>query len=259
MPLVQIASFREAHFAHAARAMLESAGLEARLADERLIGNNWLSSNGLAGVKLLVHAADTERARALIEAAAVPARENEAAGSDVDGVDDDALCPRCGERAESADDFDRRLRALSLLAVPLPFTIGRYRRQCSACAHSWRAVPPHRGVLWVLADALALLALLVLGLLALPARLVRAARAALQPGSFACWSCGAQFPRGAPECPSCRIALPRTHDYASLVQPGRAYDATCAACHLPYLRSEYLADGRERRCSACSATLPDSA
>lgn len=206
-----------------------------------------------------MHAADAEKARALIEAAAAPAHENAKAGSAVDGDDNDARCPRCGGRAESADDFDRRLRALSLLAVPLPFTIGRYRMQCIRCAHSWRAAPPRRGVLWVLADALALVALLVLALLALPPRLVRAARAALQPDSFACWSCGAAFPRGAPECPNCRIALPRTHDYASLVQPGRAYDASCAACHLPYLRSEYLSDGRARRCSACRATLPDSA
>ena len=258
MPLVRIASFREAHFAHAARALLESAGLEARLADEHLIGNNWLYSNGLGGVKLLVPAANQEEARALLESAALPTSTNAEAVSDADGLDDDNRCPRCGGRAESADDFDRRLRALSLLAVPLPVTIGRYRMQCTTCDHTWRALPPRRGVLWVLADALALLALLVLGLLALPHRLVRAARAALQPSSFACWSCGAQFPRGAPQCPNCQIALPRTHDYASLVQPGRAYDATCAACHLPYLRCEYLSDGREHRCSACSATFLDS-
>ncbi len=47
-----VATFREAHTAHAARALLESAGLGARLADEHLIGNNWLYSNGLGGVKL---------------------------------------------------------------------------------------------------------------------------------------------------------------------------------------------------------------
>ena len=258
MPLIQVATFREAHYAHAARALLESAGIEARLGDEHLIGNNWLYSQVIGGVKLLVAPRDAEAARALLESAAAPHHESAGAARGADELDDDTRCPQCGTLGESADDFDRRLRALSLLAVPLPFTIGRYRMQCASCAHSWRAVPPHRGVLWVLANLFALLVLLVLGLVALPLRLLGAARAALQPGSFACWSCGAAFPRGAHECPSCRIALPRTHDYARLVQPGRAYDASCAACHLPYLRSEYLSDGRAHRCSGCRAALRDS-
>lgn len=258
MPLVQVATFREPHTAHAARALLESDGIEARLGDEHLIGNNWLYSQVIGGVKLLVAPGDAEAARSVLESAAPPGHESAEAAREADELDDDTRCPQCGALGESADDLDRRLRAFSLLAVPLPFTIGRYRMRCTACAHSWRAVPAHRGVLWVLANLFALLVLLVLGLVALPLRLVGAGRAVMQPGPFVCWSCGAEFLRGARECPQCQIALPVANDYARLVHPGRAYDATCAACHLPYLRSEYLSDGREHRCSACRATLPDS-
>ena len=152
MPLVQVATFREPHTAHAARALLESDGIEARLGDEHLIGNNWLYSQVIGGVKLLVAPGDAEAARSVLESAAPPGHESAEAAREADELDDDTRCPQCGALGESADDLDRRLRAFSLLAVPLPFTIGRYRMRCTACAHSWRAVPAHRGVLWVLAE-----------------------------------------------------------------------------------------------------------
>ncbi|HEY8122059.1 MAG TPA: DUF2007 domain-containing protein [Myxococcota bacterium] len=129
-----VASFRDAHEAHLARALLESAGLPAYVVDEHTIGNIWLYSNLLGGVKVLVPADLAAEARSILadgnpppepEPNSVPSARPE-------------RCPVCSGAVRSLDPTDRRVRALSML-IGFPFAIGRRRRRCDDCGHTWRA------------------------------------------------------------------------------------------------------------------------
>lgn len=53
--------------AHLARHTLERAGIEAFVADEHVVGVNWLYANALGGVKLRVRARDAEEAIRILE------------------------------------------------------------------------------------------------------------------------------------------------------------------------------------------------
>jgi hypothetical protein len=60
--LTLIASFSHPFEAHLAKGKLESEGIEAYIADENIVGINWLYSNLVGGVKLKVREIDREKA-----------------------------------------------------------------------------------------------------------------------------------------------------------------------------------------------------
>ena len=248
MPLERIASFTYLHEAELARALLESAGIEAHVADRHLVGLDWQMASALGGVKLLVASEDASAAREVLAAPPAALDADEAP----EAFDPAAACPKCGAEGTPENRLDRRVRAFSMLTGVLPLTIGRYRLACPACGTRWRAVPPHRGLLRVLAD---LAALSVLALAWLPRRLLAVLRPLLSRDTFACWRCGAEFASGAASCPACGVSLPGRVAYAQRVRPGHTYDGACASCHLPFARSEY-APGADPRCASCGAALP---
>ena len=65
--LTIIASFSHPFEAHLAKGKLESEGIEAYIADENIVGINWLYSNLVGGVKLKVREDDRERALKSLE------------------------------------------------------------------------------------------------------------------------------------------------------------------------------------------------
>lgn len=163
---IVVASFMDAIGASVARGQLEQEGIECRLRDEHTVGANWLFSNVIGGVKLLVHQADETRALDLLGAESDDVSdaelESEAlVAAHVDGVqtpdatpesetDDTTLgaatsvdrqCSHCG----SADIFRRsHLTRLVLLPVmvlsPLVgSTALHYLRpwHCRRCGHAW--------------------------------------------------------------------------------------------------------------------------
>jgi len=245
MTLIVIARHREPQAAHLTRALLESAGIPARVADEHLVGANWLYSDLVGGVKVLVPADLASDAQAILDG-----QPSELAPDDEDRSEQPrAACPYCGEPAVSLASADRQVRAFGMLAG-VPVTIGRFRMRCTTCNRSWREQPSHRGVLRVLADVAALFAI-VISLVFSP--FVRF-RTALLLASLECWSCRAHFRRGATSCPSCGIPLPESLAYARLVRPGRAYDGICASCRLPFASADFAGDASPP-CAACGSPL----
>ena len=71
--LVVVAAFTSVHEAQFARSLLESAGLEATLADEHVVSMDWFYSNAIGGVKVLVPRHQLEEARALLDSDAMAA------------------------------------------------------------------------------------------------------------------------------------------------------------------------------------------
>lgn len=64
--LVDIAAFDSPLTANIARSRLEAEGISAFLDSEHTVGTQWLWTNAIGGVKLLVPAADAERAKAVL-------------------------------------------------------------------------------------------------------------------------------------------------------------------------------------------------
>lgn len=249
-----VATYREPHAAHIARAALEAEGIPAFVVHENLVGLDWMLSQALGGVKVQVAGERAERARAVL-------REDRS--GDLEDVPEASLpleaedaCPRCGSSAIQPAPEERRAKALSLL-LNVPFTYHRHHWRCQACGADWRIrnsnASPLRVLGYFVAFVLYLLEALLNALLSLSGG--RRSVALLPPLRLQCWSCAATFPRGDAQCPNCGIPLPPPAAYEDFVEVGAAYDAACPVCHLPYRRHDYHG-GAEWRCSACRSPLP---
>ena len=71
--LVVAAAFTSVHEAQFARSVLEAAGIEAMIADEHVVSMDWLYSNAIGGVKVLVPLDRLEEARAVLDSEAMVA------------------------------------------------------------------------------------------------------------------------------------------------------------------------------------------
>lgn len=132
--LQTVATFTSPWEAQLAKAVLESEGIEAMIADENLIRLYWALSNAIGGVKVQVRPDDLERARTHL-ASCQPLPE-------IYLVEDEDLartrCPEC--RSENVE-FERWSRlgfvgSWVLFGVPVP--IPRRRWVCRQCGCAWR-------------------------------------------------------------------------------------------------------------------------
>ena len=135
MSLKVVATFREAHTAHLAKAKLESEGIPAWVADEHLIRMQWLYSQALGGVKVRVPEEFAGRARQILETDHA---------SDLSRIDEarlpptqEELCPACGAETVAASRLARITKTLSL-GIGIPFVARSSRLRCSTCGHRWR-------------------------------------------------------------------------------------------------------------------------
>jgi rubredoxin len=140
--LVTIATYTDALMAHVARSRLESEGLLCFLADEHLIGMDWMYSNAVGGVKLQVRAEDARAARELLREGAAPeGLPDPTAGAETDDMEPDSVCPHCGGTSVVHKNFTRVSAAFSLvcsLIFFLPLFFFRKHHRCKACGHTWR-------------------------------------------------------------------------------------------------------------------------
>ncbi|GAL10927.1 hypothetical protein JCM19233_1912 [Vibrio astriarenae] len=64
--MIVVARFSFPHEAHIAKANLESAGIESFIADEHTVNTQWLYSNAIGGVRLMVSEEDLEEATEIL-------------------------------------------------------------------------------------------------------------------------------------------------------------------------------------------------
>ena len=109
---------------------LQGAGINASLADENLVSPNWLYSNAVGGVKVMVPASQFEEARAVLDTTAVTVsgQPNPGAGEDV--------CAQCGGTEFELHEQGKRMTALTWLTLGLPLVPVRRSRRCRACGAS---------------------------------------------------------------------------------------------------------------------------
>jgi Putative prokaryotic signal transducing protein len=128
--LVLLRRFRDIPEAMLARGKLESAGVDAVLADDNTVRMDWLWSNLLGGVKILVDPEDFARASEIL---------NEPIPSDLEfdaaGVYRQPRCPKCQSLDINFEELDPVAYA-SLFIFPLP--LQRDGWICHACNHAWQ-------------------------------------------------------------------------------------------------------------------------
>jgi hypothetical protein len=129
--LVVVRAFLHAHEAHMACSALQAAGLHASLKDANIVAVNWLYSNAVGGVKLLVPIEEVAAAREILDTPAEPDKGDESPTHAED--DEKSVCPRCGSQSLVGVVRGRRLAALSWLLMNVPlFPVWR-RTRCMNC------------------------------------------------------------------------------------------------------------------------------
>jgi hypothetical protein len=254
MSLVTIARFTDPPSAHVARALLEAHGIDAYLGNEHYVGMDWLHSQAVGGVELKVVSEQATRAQEILDSPEPPPAFTSRYSLDDSQPSAFEVCPACSAQDVESDRLDHRIRAASL-GFGIPVSIGAYRFRCRACGHRFRARPPHRGLFVRVTDAASFILGTFLVIVFSPVWMVASLLGSRAGGSLECWSCGTPFSRGAITCESCGIAHPPEIAFERVIEVGRDYDATCDACHTPYVRADYQGIPDDWRCSICGDAI----
>jgi hypothetical protein len=129
--LFLLRKFRDLPEALLAKGGLDSAGVESVLVDDNIVRMDWLWSNLLGGVKLLV---DAENAEAANEILSQPIPEN----FDFEGSKDyqQPHCPQCRSLDASFEELYKPI-AFGSLFLGLPLPVHRKGWICHSCRHTW--------------------------------------------------------------------------------------------------------------------------
>lgn len=131
--LVTLRKFRDLPEALLAKGSLDSAGIEAFLADDNMVRMDWFISNLLGGIKLLVKPEDVESASQILDQ---PIPEDFA----VEGVGDyqSPRCPNCQSLDVSFEELNKPV-AYASAYMGLPFPLHRKAWKCHSCRREWEA------------------------------------------------------------------------------------------------------------------------
>ena len=130
-PLVVIETFTDTSLAYIAKAQIETAGIPAVMKDDGVVSMDWMLSNAVGGVKLLVPTSRAKEAYNLLHNDSELIQEESKQLSQAI-----EKCPACGSTEYTNSKFKTRIRALSML-LALPFTFGKNTYICKRCQHNW--------------------------------------------------------------------------------------------------------------------------
>lgn len=145
-----VARFATVGEADIARSALEAAGLDVLLIDEQTVALNWLYSQAVGGVKVLVPAEDAERAADILSLAPAPPddlRDEEALPSSGAETPKPATCPDCGSVSCSRVPRLRLFLFATLLICALGAATGQSELALAAIAAAGLTLlfaPTHR-------------------------------------------------------------------------------------------------------------------
>lgn len=132
--LVTLEQYRDLSEALLARGKLESAGIEAFLADDNMVRMDWFLSQMIGGIRLQVRLEDEEVARALL---AEPIPENY--GEEEVGEEyTQPRCPACGSLDISHPGINKPISYL-LMWFGFPLPVPSKKWHCAQCGAAWEA------------------------------------------------------------------------------------------------------------------------
>ena len=130
---VVLRHYRDMPEAFVDKSILDSAGIRCYLQDSNVVRMDWLWSNAMGGIKLIVGALDREDAEKLLS-------EKTAEKFSVEGVGEyeQERCPHCGSLDVSCDELKKRIAGTGLL-LGVPIAMTQRGWNCHACGHTWEA------------------------------------------------------------------------------------------------------------------------
>ena len=130
--LVTLRQYRDLSEALLAKGFLESAGIESFLLDETTIRMDWLWSNLLGGVKLVVKPEDVDAAIQILSQK-IPEKFT------VEGAGDfeQPRCPQCQSLEISYEDLNKPATYASTFLLNLPIQVSCRRWNCQSCGYIW--------------------------------------------------------------------------------------------------------------------------
>ena len=129
---VAVASFTSPVEAHLARTQLEADGITCVMSDEYLVRVDWLLSNAVGGVKLMVPVWEAEHARDILRPRP---RLVVVAGA---GSEEEMICPRCHCDDVYYTRFSRRAAGLFVLLLGFAIPWRDRRWTCKQCGYAWK-------------------------------------------------------------------------------------------------------------------------
>jgi hypothetical protein len=130
--LIVIRRFRDLPDALLAKGSLDSAGIDSTLADDNTIRMDWLWSNLLGGIKLLVDKKDIEAATEILDQPISPSLDLENTE-----VYQQPSCPNCQSLDVTFQELYKPI-AFGSLFINFPLPVHRSGWRCHACKHEWQ-------------------------------------------------------------------------------------------------------------------------
>jgi hypothetical protein len=129
---VVVRKYRDMPEAFAARATLEAAGIDCYLYDETVIRLDWLWSNAMSNLKLVVRSEEADEAKRILD-------EETPEKFDVEGIGEyeQPRCPSCGSLDVSWKELRKRIAFAGLLFIGFPILIKEKAWHCHSCNHRW--------------------------------------------------------------------------------------------------------------------------
>ncbi|MFW2163126.1 DUF2007 domain-containing protein [Acinetobacter beijerinckii] len=129
MTWIVVQSFSFPYEAHIAKTQLEAAGIPARIENEHTINMDWLYSNALGGVRVLVLESNLEEARALL------AQDFSQELQEQFGLSEN--CPNCGSSDIQPYTEGKRPAYLVFLLLGFPLFFYKNGMKCQRCQYFW--------------------------------------------------------------------------------------------------------------------------
>ena len=127
--MVVVERFSFVHEAHIAKANLESAGIHCYLADEFTVNTQWLYSNAIGGVRLMVEEKDIESARVLLGSDFSDALEEQIPPYD----NEHEHCAYCGSHDVVTYTKGKRPAFLMFIVLGFPLFTYQHGYKCNQC------------------------------------------------------------------------------------------------------------------------------
>lgn len=126
--MIVVARFSFPHEAQIARASLEASGIESYIADEHTVNTQWLYSNAIGGVRLLVDEKSVDEARSILNTDFSDAVDN---SSEVERSAD--ACTQCGSHDLVPYTKGKRPAFLVFLLLGFPLFFYKHGYRCQNC------------------------------------------------------------------------------------------------------------------------------
>lgn len=129
--MIVIARFSFPHEAHIAKANLESAGIESFIADEHTVNMQWLYSNAIGGVRLMVAEEDEEEANQILNS---DFSQNLECDYDLETTETEKdVCPHCASRNLIAHTKGKQPAFIVFILLGFPLFFYKQGYKCNQC------------------------------------------------------------------------------------------------------------------------------